>query len=153
MPLLKWFFLVFLSCAFVVQSAYAGVTTIQALSFGSFIVKSNAAQYDITINTNSSYTFDSAGFIEISAPQEGVFDLDGMTPSTAIASVTVTQTIPLSGSGENLQMVSLQETHPASTDLAGVARITVGGTARTSGNGNPYLDQTYNGQLQILINF
>lgn len=133
--------------------AEAGVTVVQALSFGSWISKNNDAQYDITINTNGSYTFDAAGFIEIAAPQEGIFDIDGLPSSTAIASVTVTQTIPLSASGENFQMVSLQESHPATTTAGGTAEITVGGTARTSGNTNAYGDFTYNGQLEIQINF
>ena len=135
------------------QLVHAGVTTIQALDFGSFIVKNNDAQYDITINTNGTYSFSAAGFFEISAPQEGIFDLDGMTPSTAITSVTVTQITPLSGSGENFQMVNFQETHPGSTDGSGVARIVVGGTARTSGSTVNYLDQSYTGSLQIQINF
>lgn len=133
--------------------AYAGVTVVQALSFGSWISKNNNAQYDITINTNGSYTFDGGGFIEIAPPQEGVFDIDGLPVNTAIASVVVTQTIPLSASGENFQMISLQEAHPASTTAGGVAQITVGGTARTSGSTISYGDNTYNGQLEIQINF
>jgi len=133
--------------------AIAGVTVVQALSFGSWISKNNNVQHDITVNTNGTYTFDSAGFIELVAPQEGVFDLDGLPVSTAIASVVVTQTIPLSASGENFQMVSLQESHPGSTSAGGVAQITVGGTARTSGSTISYGDATYNGQLQIQINF
>ncbi len=146
--------LICFSCLFVAtQPSYAAVTTIQALSFGEFVVKDNAAQYNITINTNGTYTFDSAGFIELSNPQEGVFDLDGMTPSTAIVSVVITQIVPLSGAGESFQMINFQETHPGSTDGSGVARITVGGTARTSGNGTSYVDQTLSGTVQIQINF
>ena len=135
------------------SAARAGVTVVQALQFGSWISKNNDAQYDITINPNGSYTFDSAGFIEIAAPQEGIYDIDGLAVSTAIASVDVTQTISLSGSGPDFQMVNLQESHPASTDASGVARIRVGGTARTSGSGTPYIDQTFNGQLDIQVNF
>jgi len=141
-----------LACLFSAD-VYAGVTVIQPLHFGEFIVRNNDSVHTITVNTGGVVTYDS-GFIEINPiGQDGIYDLDGMTPSTAIASVTITQVIPLSGSGENFQMDTFQETHPASTDVAGVARIRVGGNANTSGNGNPYLDQTYNGQLQIQINF
>ncbi len=131
----------------------AAVTTIQAFDFGEWVVKNNDAQHEITINTNGSYTYDSAGFIEISPPQEGIFDLDGMTPNTSIVSVVVTQFSPLSGSGIDFEMINFQETHSASTDGLGVARITVGGTARTSGAGGSYVDQTFNGIVQIQINF
>ncbi|MGN7438731.1 MAG: hypothetical protein ACTHOO_08815 [Alcanivorax sp.] len=152
MPHIKVLF-VLLCCFFLIAPAHAGVTVVQALSFGEFVVKRNDAQYDITVNSNGSYTFDSAGFIEIAPPQQGIFDLDGMTPFTPVLSVTVTQTSPLAGSGENLQMVNLQETHDVAVSASGVVRVSVGGTARTSGSGNPYLDQTYNGQLEIQINF
>ncbi|MCB9982586.1 MAG: hypothetical protein H6861_02785 [Rhodospirillales bacterium] len=137
------------------QDAHAGITTIQALSFGGFIVKNNNAVHSINVNVSGpGYTYDSAGFIEITPPQHGIYDLDGMTPSTAITSVTVTQTSPLAGaSGPNFQMTALQESHPATTDVSGVARIHVGGTAQTSGTGTPYADQTFTGTLQIQVNF
>ncbi len=146
--------LLFLSLLFFpYKGVRAGVTVVQNLNFGSWISKNNDAQYNITINTNGSYSFDSAGFIEISPPQEGIFDLDGMTPNTAISSVTITQITPLSGSGPEFNMINFQETHPPSTDASGVARIVVGATAQTTGVGISYIDQTYNGQLQIQINF
>ncbi len=137
--------------------AIAGVTTIQGLNFGEFIVKNNNAVHSITVNLSGpSYVFDSAGFILISDTniQYGIYDLDGMTPNTAITSVTVTQVSPLSGaSGPNFQLNTFQEVHPATTDGSGVARINVGATAQTSGSGTPYVDQTYTGTMQIQINF
>lgn len=133
--------------------SWAGVTVIQALNFGEFIVRNNDSPHTITVNTGGPYSF-SAGFLEINpTAQPGIYDVDGLPANTAIMSVVITQTSPLAGSGENLQMSAFQETHPASTNGAGVAQIRVGGTATTSGNGNPYLDQSYTGQLQIQINF
>ncbi len=142
-------------CAFFMMtfSAYAAVTTVQALSFGQFIMKNNDAAYNITVGTNSSVTFSAAGFIQIVSPQEGIYDLDGMAANAAIASVTVTQVTPLSGSGFDMQLINFQETHPASTDGSGVARIEIGATARTNGLGGSYIDQTFNGTIQIQINF
>lgn len=132
--------------------SYAGVTVIDALSFGSFIVKNNDSQYDIIVHPGGVYDYDHDGFILISPPQDGVYDIDGLTPNATIASVVITQLSPLSNSGENFQMHSFEEFH-TNTNGSGVARITVGGSARTSGSGNPYLDQTYSGTLQIQINF
>ncbi len=147
------FLLALSSLVLAVDAANAGVTVVQPLQFGSWISKNNSMQHEITINADGSYTFDSAGFIEITPPQIGTFDLDGMTPNTAIASVVVTQITALSGGGVNFQMINLQGAHPASTNASGVARIYVNGTAQTSGNGTSYLDQTFNGQVQIQINF
>ena len=138
-------------------SAHAGVTTVQGLNFGEFIVKRNDAVYGITVNlAGPAYTYDAAGFAPINTGsiQLGIYDLDGMTPNQAITSVNVTQITPLSGpSGPNFQMTAFQETHPPTTDGAGVARIRIGGTAQTDGSGNPYFDQTYTGTIQIQINF
>ncbi len=144
---------VFLCAFFVSVPAYAGVTVIQAMSFGNFVSKKNDMQYEVTINTNGTYVFDSAGFIEISAPQEGIYDIDGLTPSAAIASVVITQSSPLTIGGRSFQMINFQETHDASTDAGGVARVTVGATAQGDGITTAYPDNTYNGSLNITISF
>ena len=137
---------------FVSHGALAGVTTIQAIDFGEFAVKLNDAQYDITINPDGSYNFDAAAFVEITAPQEGIYDFDSLPASTAVT-VTITQITPLSAFGPDFEMVNLQDTHPANTDASGVVRINVGGTARTSGSGGPYSDETFNGSLNILVTY
>jgi len=149
------FIVIFFSCSiFFISSAYAAATTIQAISFGSWIVKKNDAQYDIVLNPDGTYTFDSAAYIEISPPQGGIYDIDSLPISTAIASVTVTQTSPLAGgSGKTFQMLTFQETHPPSTDASGVARINIGATSRSSGDSTAYPDETYSGNINILVNF
>jgi hypothetical protein len=147
--------LVFVSVLCISQSAEAQtVTTVQALNFGEWLSLNNNAEYEITINTDGSYSSDGAGFIEISAPQEGIYDIeDGFTPSTPVASVVVSQQAVLTFGGGVFQMDAFQETHSATVDGGGVVRVTVGGTANTSGNSTAYVDGTYNGTLQIQINF
>ncbi len=152
MPLCKPFILMFVVCLLFPTNLRAGVTTIQPLSFGNFVVKRNDAQYDITINTDGSVAYDSAGYIQISPPQQGIYDIDGLPLAMAISSVDVTQFGPLSAAGNLFQMVDFQETHPAAT-VGGVARIVIGATARSTGNGIAYFDQTYTGTVQIQINF
>lgn len=134
------------------REAVAGVSVVQALHFGSFVVKSNDAQYDIVVNTDGSYSFDPDGYIEISPPQEGVFDIDGLPTNSVINSVVITQTTPLSGIGGSFQMLDFQELH-TNTDGLGVATITIGATARSSGSGIAYADDTYSGELLVEINF
>ncbi len=150
-----WLLIVFLSCCMLfITSAYAAVTTVQAISFGSWIVKKNDAQYDIVLNPDGTYTYDAAAYIEISPPRGGIYDIDGLPVSTAIASVTVTQVSPLAGgSGKTFQMLTFQETHPSSTDASGVARINIGATSRSSGDSTAYPDETYSGNINIQVNF
>lgn len=133
-------------------AVYAGVSVVQPLQFGSFVVKSNDAQYDIVVNTDGSYSFDPDGYIEISPPQEGIFDIDGLPANSVINSIVITQTTALSGAGGSFQMLSFQEIH-TNTDGSGVATVTIGATARSSGSGIAYADDTYGGELLVEINF
>jgi hypothetical protein len=133
--------------------ARADVTVVQALHFGSFISKNNDAQYDITIHPGGAYSFSGTGFIEILPPQQGIYDIDGLPASSTISSIIITQLSPLaSNSGENFQMLDFEETH-GNSNGSGVARVNIGATARTTGSGIAYPDQTYTGELQIQINF
>ncbi len=131
--------------------AQAGVSIIQALQFGEVISRNNNATHSITINTDGSYSL-SGGFIEIAAPQEGIYDIDSLTPSTAIASIVVTQLQPLTASGEVFNMDNFTTTF-GSTDAGGVARVTLGARAQTTGTGISYANQTYSGQVQLVISF
>ncbi|MEM7651035.1 MAG: DUF4402 domain-containing protein [Pseudomonadota bacterium] len=154
-------FWLFFAILFLVVSpngkAFAGVTTIQELNFGEFIVKNNDAVHSITVNiTGTAYTFDAAGFIpiDVSNIQPGIYDLDGMTPGALISSVDVTQVLPLSGGGgPNFQLTAFQDSHPTNVDGSGVVRVRVGATAQTNGAGIRYFDQTYTGTMQIQVNF
>lgn len=139
-----------LLCAF---QAHAQVTTIQAMNFGNWISINNNAQYDITVNTDGSYSFDASAFFIISAPTEGIYDITTPQINAAIVSVTVTESERLEGAPGFFDLVNLQETHFPTTNGLGIARVTVGGTARTSGNTQPYQDQSYDGSIDIEINF
>jgi len=149
----RLFIAVFLYAFCVSVPLYAGVAVVQPMTFGNFVSKKNDAQYEITVNVNGTYVFDSAGFIEISPPQEGIYDIDGLTPNAAVANVVVTQSSPLSIGGRSFQMINFQDSHAASTDGFGVLRVTVGATAQGDGIVTAYPDRTYNGSLNITISF
>ena len=147
------FLLFALSLGFAKQSA-AGVIEIQPLQFGEYIVKNNDAVYSITVNVGGVTTFDPAGFIQIAATgQDGIYDITDLDPSRAISSVTLTQTTPLTAAANSFEMTAFTVSHPPSTDAGGVARIRVGATAQTLGNGVSYSDQTYIGRFDIQINY
>ncbi len=133
--------------------SYAAVTVDQAFNFGSFIAMRNDVSYDIVVNTDGSYSYDGAAYVEILPPQPGIYLFDGLPSSTAITSVDVTQGSPMIGVGSFFSLVDFQETHPATTNGVGEAQIYIGATARSSGNGTPYSDQTYLGSVDITINF
>lgn len=147
--------LVFVSVLCVLRSAEAQtVTTVQALDFGEWLSYGNDGEHEITVNSDGSYSADGAGFVIISAPQRGIYDIENdFTPGAPVASVVISQIAALTYAGGTFHMDAFQETHSANVDGNGVVRVMVGGTANTSGNSSPYIDGTYNGTLQIQINF
>ncbi|MCK5384947.1 MAG: DUF4402 domain-containing protein [Alphaproteobacteria bacterium] len=134
-------------------SVYAGVTTVQALDFGEWLSYNNDVEYEITVDTDGSYSFDSSGFVMIAAPQEGIYDIDGMTPNAAVSSVVAIQTLALTYSTGTFQMDVFQDSHGSNVDGDGVLRVWIGATANTTGNSVSYNDGTYSGTVQIQVNY
>lgn len=134
--------------------AFAAVTTIQAFNMGHFIVANNNSVQTVSVSTSGVVNY-SSGLIEISSTaQPGIYDIDGLPANMAISSITVTALGPLAGpTGGNQFSLGSFQTSFGSTDGAGVARIRLGATASTTGNGNPYPDQTYTGSIQLDFNF
>lgn len=136
------------------QPAVAGLQTIRALNYGLFVVTKNDAQYDLTVNPDGSYTFDAAAFVEITPPQAGVYDIDGLDPNRAIGSITATQGALLaSGSGRYFEIVDIQVEGPLVTSPTGEARILLGATVRTSGSFMNYTDEVMNGVIRVEVNY
>lgn len=134
-------------------SAFAQVSTVQSLFFGHWISLRNDAQYDITVNTDGSFSADPSAFIMIASPTQGIYDITTPSLNASVVSVDITQFSPLSGGIGSFQMLDFQELHSPSSDGAGVVRVTIGGTARTSGSGTPYSDVTRSGSIDVEINF
>ena len=131
----------------------AAVIEIQPLDFGRWLVAGNNGVQNITLQTDSSYS-NSAGIIMLSPPQAGIFLISGLPISQIISSVTITMTQAMSsGAGEVFTMDNFTYDAPPSTDGSGEATITIGARARTSGNGNPYANDVFNGDLEITFNF
>ncbi|MGH1375552.1 MAG: DUF4402 domain-containing protein [Alphaproteobacteria bacterium] len=133
--------------------ASAGVTAIQDLYFGHYLVLGNKVQADVTINTDGSHSFDPAGFVEIDPPREGIYDIDELPANMAVDSVEVSSATNLLNAGIAFQTRDWQTSFDPATDAGGNLRVVVGGTLRSSGNTVEYPDGTYIATLQIDINF
>lgn len=130
--------------------ARADINELQPLNLGRWVVTRNNTQYHITVNTDGSYS-NSSQLIMLDPPQPGIYQINDLTPSSPINSVTATVLTPLSGDGQSFALDNFQVLAPPATDGAGEATVTLGLRARTSGNGQGYSDTTYNGTLQIDI--
>ncbi len=139
--------------ALYVQPASAALITIRALDYGLFVVMKNDAQYDLVVNSDGTYSFDAASFVELVPPQAGIYDIDGLTPNAAIVSITTSASLLQSGSGRNFEVVDIQADGPTTTSPTGVARILLGATVRTSGSFLNYTDEVMNGVIRVEVNY
>lgn len=146
--------LLFVVFALVADHARAGITTIQALSFGNYVVANNNSVQTVTVSLSGNVTA-SSGLLEITpTAQQGIYDIDGLTPNAVIASVDVTALTTMRGVNisNEFTLGSFTSSH-TNSDPSGVARVTIGGTASTTGNGLGYPDQTYSATVEIQINY
>lgn len=135
-------------------SAYAGVSVTQQLDLGEWVVRDNDVVYDITLQEDGSYTYDSDGFTMISAPQEGIYEIDGFTPGASVVSVSVVQVSALSSAGKSFAMPTFYESHDATVDGGGAVTVNIGVVINTSGDGTSYpFDSIFNGTIGITVNF
>jgi hypothetical protein len=135
-------------CVFPIP-AKADITELQPLRFGEWIVTNNDTVQTVTVNTDGSYN-NSAGLIMLQAPQQGIYRIDGLPPFAIIMGFDIVMTEPMTGAGNSFTMDSFQTTADP-VDGSGETTLSLGATARSSGNGQPYPDTTYNGELTIDI--
>lgn len=133
-------------------SARADMTELQPMNLGRWVITKNDTNYSIIINTDGSYS-NASQLLMLEPPQPGIYRIEDLPKSTPIASVTATVFDPLDGSGQSFLLDNFQVLAPASTNGDGEATVTVGLRVRTSGNGQGYSDNVYNGALQLDIHF
>lgn len=133
-----------------VNVAQAGVSTTQSLDFGVFIVPKNDAQYDVSINTLGNVTTD-ATLSQIEAPQVGIYVIDGLTPGATVSNVVVTEQSSMSFSAREFNLVNFEVSYPATVNGAGELTVTIGATARTTGNATSYITGKYNGMITVQV--
>ena len=130
--------------------ADADISILQKLRFGEWIITNNNAIHSITVSPSGAFSHSSA-LIRLNDPQEGVYEIDGLTPN-AIITVTATQISPLAAGGNTFNMNTFQVNH-TNSNASGVATIRLGATAQTTGSGLAYDSRTYNGSIRIQISY
>ncbi len=135
------------------EAAAQTVTTQQALYFGEWVFYNNNAEYEIVVNTNGDFTFDSNGLVLLTEPREGIYDIDGYTPGAEVISVVVTQASPLTKGGSTLTVDDFRLDFPQYVDGDGHIILKVGGVANTTATGVSYVDGIYTGSIDVDITF
>lgn len=153
------------------------LTSIQDLAFGTVTAISSNAAGDtaaMTVPITSSAPTATAGasalIIPITGAKRGEYEVSDAPPFTPL-DITLPATVPLAGgagsasftvdhlavglvTGKGSNLTSpLANTYNATTNATGQLGFYVGGTLNTAVSPLPYIEQTYQGDLKITINY
>lgn len=130
------------------------ITRVQPISFGMFVIKNNASAHNIQVSRTNSVTADSA-FALFTNPVRGEYDLSGFPASTpfTVSFFATPITVGGSGTGEAFTLGSFTPGTGLSTDSSGDAQLRFGATLTTSGSGINYSNGSYQGELDITVNY
>ena len=145
-----------LSLLLYVPFSFSGITTIEALSFGTIAVLNNDSTSDITISPANNITITNQ--IRILVPgTRGEFLLTNYPAHIQVsitANIVAAETVSATPPSEQFTLINIDTAPSVTTDGTGIANIYVGGTLRTSGSGSgQYFDSTYTATYELDINF
>ncbi len=149
---------VFHLCAFLfalgvaLPVAQAQIFQEQPLDFGRWIVRNNNSNHTITVQPDNSYSA-SLALIELGGPRPGIYRVEGLVPFTACGSVDVYMMQPMRRPSAPTFTVDSFNTNCTPSDVNGIAWVTVGARAVTSGAGPAYAEGAYQGELSLIVNF
>lgn len=134
---------------FPVNPASADIYEIQPMTFGNWVVTNNTASHYVSVATDGSYNH-SPELVMLEPPSQGIYEIDELPDGFVVNDVTVSVRDPLSYESRGFLMDDFQVIYsPAVVD--GVIGVTLGGRARTTGDGYNYGDGVYRGVLTIEI--
>ncbi len=134
-------------------AAHAQIFEEQPMDFGRWIVRNNASNYTITVRPDNSYS-SSPTLLELGGPpRPGIYRIEGLTPFAACGSVNVHMTQTMRGPGGPAFTLDTFDTECTPADVNGIAWVTVGARAVTTGTGHAYGEGAYQGELSLTVNF
>ncbi len=139
-------------CLCLIGKAYAQVSVIEPLNFGTIVVIKNMPDTAVTIFPNGSTTSKNIHIMQRGQPAELLFE--GYAPRIQITVsdfATPTQFRRVNGGNEFIlsNLTFLPST--VVTNAYGMATVKIGGQLNTSGNGLPYLDGSYSATVEVTI--
>ena len=132
--------------------AQAQIFEEQPLNFGTWIVPNNNTNHTITVLPDNSYS-SSPSLLELSGPRPGIYRIEGLTAFAACGSVNVHMTQTMRRPSSPAFTLDSFDPQCSSADVNGIAWVTLGARAVTSGNNLMYGEGDYQGDLSLIVNF
>lgn len=147
-------YLVILLCTLRAGSVLSEVTIEESLSFGTFTITDNSSVSSIGVDVNNRTSRTNNIHILYSG-QAAHLRLSDYPPFTRLflTPLLPVQSTVFTGATEQFTLAQLDMVESVITDSLGGVSFRVGGTLESSGNGERYLDTTYNLNLVITVNY
>lgn len=133
--------------------ASAAILESQRLNFGRWYIQGNNSVESITVTPMGAVSTSSPNLIMFTAPQPGIYTVNGLGAFTLINSVTVTPNTDMINGGQQFTIDNFTTNHSPNADAAGILVLRVGADAQTSGNGLGYAPGLYNGLFDIEVDY
>lgn len=147
------YLLFFTLCCF--QLSSQEIELIQPLSFGTIVVGNNSNVSSIEISPIGNITTSNQIWL-VEKGHHAEFVISGYPAYKQInvrAEIIDTDTSSSISGGEQFKLETVKTAPFVTTDITGKAKVYLGGTLRTTGNGHMYLNTDYSAQIQIELNY
>jgi Domain of unknown function (DUF4402) len=132
--------------------AAVSITQFQKLDFGKWFFGDDSSPQTITVTPGGSYSTSSANLVMFRAPRPGIYTITGLPAFTTFTSVTVTMAAPMQFGGRTMDITNFSTVLP-DADGSGNTALRVGAEAVTLGDGSGYPGGTYDGTIDIIIDY
>ena len=136
---------------FVVQSSQALMTETQELKFGKYAIAGNVRGSVLIVPYTGAAPWATNKIYILLAGQAGHYQLSGFPANTPL-NITIPDFFLTLPQSESFKVGQFTQENLI-TDSSGNAFLNLGATLYTSGNGNPYVDGSYFGNMDITIDF
>lgn len=127
------------------------ITQVQKLDFGKWFFGDNSSQVVITVTPMGVVNY-SGPINMFRTPKPGIYNVTGLPPFTTFNTVTVTMTQPMTLGGKSFTLDNFTTQLP-DADGAGATQLRIGGEAKSSGDGQAYGAGSFEGQINIELDY
>lgn len=133
-------------------SAQVAITEVQKLYFGKWFFGGDDSAIRITVATDGAHSPVPGAVNMFTPPRQGVYNITGLPPFTAVNSMTVTAGEPLTLNGRSFTLENFTTQYNDANDL-GQLTLSLGADLVTEGSGSAYPGGSFNGTLNIELDY
>lgn len=141
--------------AFASQESKADLLVLDEFDFGTLVILNNSAPFTYRVDSDNNTTYNPSAFLPLSPPNRASINVSNGPPNTAFSVSVSAAPVLLNGAGPQFFTVTNVVTNPVTpfTNGSGSLNVRFDSTLRTSGDGTPYPNGNYTGNILITVDY